>query len=122
MAKIVTITIDGQNYQVPQGRESGRRGQTCTTSTFRFFVTIPRLEPVGMCRMCLVELGSVSVNRETGQPDLDANGQPVVRWNPKLQTACTQTVSEGMVVRTSVGQSGRRARRDSRIFADQPPA
>jgi NADH-quinone oxidoreductase subunit G len=40
------------------------------------------------------------VDRATGQPQLDAEGKPVIRWFPKPQTACTMPVSEGMVVVT----------------------
>ena len=62
---------------------------------------IRKLMIAGNCRMCLVELGNVSVNRETGEQELDENGQPVIRWIPRLQTACTQNVVEGLAVRTT---------------------
>jgi NADH-quinone oxidoreductase subunit G len=58
-----------------------------------------KMEPVGMCRMCLVEVGTPVMNRETGQPNLDEKGQPVIRFFPKPMTACTTPVSEGMVVK-----------------------
>ncbi len=103
MGKTVTITIDGHKYQVPQGANLIDTAKKHDID-IPVFCYHPKLKPVGMCRMCLVELGSVSINRETGQPDLDADGQPVVRWNPKLQTACTQTVNEGMVVRTTTAK------------------
>jgi NADH-quinone oxidoreductase subunit G len=99
MADIVTITIDDQDYQVPKGANLVDAAKMHGTN-IPVFCYHPKLAPVGMCRMCLVELGSVVVNRETGQPEQDENGQPVVRWFPKLQTACTQTASDGMVVRT----------------------
>jgi NADH-quinone oxidoreductase subunit G len=35
---------------------------------------------------------------------LDEKGNPKVRWMPKLQTACTTTVSDGMTVRTNTKQ------------------
>ena len=101
MGKTVTITIDGQQYQVPRGANLVDIAKQHDI-TIPVFCYHPKLKPVGMCRMCLIELGSISINRETRQPDLDDDGQPVVRWFPKLQTACTQTVSEGMVVRTTI--------------------
>jgi NADH-quinone oxidoreductase subunit G len=57
-----------------------------------------KLESVGMCRMCLVAVGTPLVGRSTGQPQLDDEGEPLIRWFPKPQTACTMPVSEGMVV------------------------
>jgi len=97
---LVTITIDGQDYQVPAGANLVDTAKMLGTD-IPVFCYHPKMKPVGMCRMCLVELGSVSVNRETGQPELDENGAPVVRWFPKLQTACTQTTYDGMVIRTT---------------------
>src|SRR5690606_6615072 len=35
---------------------------------------------------------------------LDENGKPQVRWFPKLQTACTNKVSDGLVIRTTTSQ------------------
>ncbi len=64
----------------------------------------PKLDPVGMCRMCLIELGSIQRDRATGEIQYDDAGKPMVRWFPKLQTGCTQTVSDGMVVRTKTEQ------------------
>jgi NADH-quinone oxidoreductase subunit G len=58
------------------------------------------MEPVGMCRMCLVEIGRPMVDRGTGEVLLDENGKPRIQFGPKLETACTTPVSEGMVVRT----------------------
>ncbi len=60
----------------------------------------PKMEPVGMCRMCLVEIGRPMVDRGTGEVLLDENGKPRIQFGPKLETACTTPVSEGMVVRT----------------------
>ena len=59
----------------------------------------PKLEPVGMCRMCLVEIGRPMLDRATGQVVME-NGQPKIQFMPKLETACTNRVSEGMVVMT----------------------
>lgn len=100
MADIVTITIDGRDYQVPAGMNLVDAAKMLGTD-IPVFCYHPKMKPVGMCRMCLVELGSISVNRETGKPELDEQGEPVVRWFPKLQTACTQTTYEGMVIRTT---------------------
>jgi NADH-quinone oxidoreductase subunit G len=59
----------------------------------------PKLEPVGMCRMCLVEIGRPMRDRATGQIVME-NGAPKIQFMPKLETACTNKVEEGMVVLT----------------------
>ena len=59
----------------------------------------PKLEPVGMCRMCLVEIGRPVRDRATGQFVME-NGAPKIQFMPKLETACTNKVEEGMVILT----------------------
>jgi NADH-quinone oxidoreductase subunit G len=100
----VTVTIDGKEYQLPKGMNLVDAAKTMGND-IPVFCYHPKMDPVGMCRMCLVELGSVMRDRATGDLVLDeATGDPVVRWFPKLQTACTQTVSDGMHVRTNTAQ------------------
>ena len=61
----------------------------------------PKLgEPVGACRMCLVEIEGI----------------------PKLQTACSTPVRDGMVVYTQTDRVKRGAERGRRVPARQPPA
>lgn len=100
MAELVTFYIDGQAYQVPKGTNlvDAAKMQGIDIPVFCYH---PKLKPVGMCRMCLVELGSLSVNRDTGEIEREEDGQPVIRWIPRLQTACTQNVTEGLAVRTT---------------------
>jgi NADH dehydrogenase/NADH:ubiquinone oxidoreductase 75 kD subunit (chain G) len=50
--------------------------------------------------MCLVEIGRPMLDRNTGQVVME-NGQPKIQFMPKLETACTNRVSEGMVVMTT---------------------
>ncbi len=99
MSKMVTLTIDGIKVTVPEGtllvdaaRQAGIH--------IPVFCYHPKLEPVGMCRMCLVEIGRPMIDRNTGQLILDENGQPKLQFLGKLETACTNPVSEGMVVFT----------------------
>jgi len=99
MADTVTIYIDDRPLEVPPGANLVDVAKLYGTS-IPVFCYHPKMEPVGMCRMCLVELGSMALDRATGQPQLGDDGKPVIRWQPKLQTACTQTTSAGMVVRT----------------------
>ncbi len=52
------------------------------------------------CRQCLVEIGMPEMDRETRKPRLDANGNHIIRFFPKLMTSCSQDISDGMVVKT----------------------
>ena len=103
MADTVRIIIDDQEYEVPAGANLVDAAKSIGNDV-PVFCYHPKMAPVGMCRMCLVELGSIEKDRATGEVLFDDKGQPRVRWFPKLQTACTQVVSEGMVVRTNTKQ------------------
>jgi NADH-quinone oxidoreductase subunit G len=74
----VTITIDGREVAAVEGEmlhDAARKGDV----EIPFFCYEPKLgEPVGACRMCLVEIEGI----------------------PKLQTSCSTPVREGMVVHT----------------------
>ncbi|MFP4320907.1 MAG: NADH-quinone oxidoreductase subunit NuoG [Anaerolineales bacterium] len=97
----VTINIDGVDYQVPAGMNLVDAAKFYADNDIPVFCYHPKLDPVGMCRMCLVEQGSVARDRATGEVQYDDDGNPQIRWFPKLQTACTQLVSDGMYVRTN---------------------
>jgi NADH-quinone oxidoreductase subunit G len=76
--KLVHLKIDDRDVEVPAGTlviEATRRLGTEVPS----FCYYPGLTLQAACRMCLIE----------------------VEKAPKLQTACTQVVAEGMVVRTN---------------------
>jgi NADH-quinone oxidoreductase subunit G len=61
----------------------------------------PKMKPVGMCRVCLVEVGRPMIDRSTGKPVTEPDGSPKIQFGPKLETACTTPISEGMVVHTN---------------------
>ncbi len=96
----ISLTIDGKPVSVSPGTVVADAAKRAGIN-IPVFCYHPKLEPVGMCRMCLVEIGTPQIDRNTHQPVLDAGGKPVIAWNPKLQTACTTPVSEGMAVRTN---------------------
>jgi NADH-quinone oxidoreductase subunit G len=82
----VNITINDIPLAVPKGElivESIKR----VGLDVPIFCYHPRMAPVGMCRMCLVEMGSKG-------PDGS------VRMFPKPQTACSLPASEGLVIKT----------------------
>jgi NADH-quinone oxidoreductase subunit G len=77
--ELVTVTIDGREIQVPAGIGIVEAGIYAGIE-IPVFCYEPRLGPaIGACRMCLCELEGM----------------------PKLQTACTLTAQDGMVIRTA---------------------
>lgn len=101
MSDTVKIIIDDVEYEVPAGMNLVDAAKWHASNDIPVFCYHPKMEPVGMCRMCLVEMGSIQKDRETGEVILDDEGNPQVRWFPKLQTACTQLVSDGLVIKTN---------------------
>src|SRR6478672_7387209 len=79
----VRLVIDGVSVIAPKGELVIRAAERIGTAIPRF-CDHPLLEPVGACRQCLVEV--------------EMGGRPM----PKPQASCTQTVADGMVVRTQL--------------------
>ncbi len=77
-ARTITFTIDGREVQVPENTmlvDAAKHGDV----EIPVFCYEPKLgQPVGACRMCLVEIEGI----------------------PKLQTGCSTPVKDGMVVYT----------------------
>ena len=76
---LVTLTIDGFEVAVPKGTLVIRAAELVGIQIPRF-CDHPLLDPVGACRQCIVE----------------------VEGQRKPLTACTTTVTEGMVVKTQL--------------------
>jgi NADH-quinone oxidoreductase subunit G len=95
--KMITLTIDGKPVSVPEGTLVVDAAKKIGIDV-PVFCYHPKMEPVGMCRMCLVEVGRPVIDRATRQPLLNPDGSPQIQFNPKLETACTTPVSEGMAV------------------------
>ncbi|MFS8533829.1 MAG: NADH-quinone oxidoreductase subunit NuoG [Limnochordales bacterium] len=77
MSDMVTLTIDGRQVQVPKGMGLVEAAALAGVE-IPVFCHHPKLEPVGVCRMCLVEV--------------EGQRKPV--------PACTTKAAEGMVVKT----------------------
>ena len=77
--EMVKVTVDGQEFEAPKGQMLIKAAQDHGTYIPRF-CWHSRMRPVGMCRMCLVEM-------ETPRGRV-------------LITACTNPVAEGMVIDT----------------------
>ncbi len=97
MPKMVSLIIDGKPVTVADGTLIVDAAKMVGID-IPVFCYHPKMEPVGMCRMCLVDVGRPLIDRATGQPILEADGSPKIQFGPKLETACTTPVSEGMVV------------------------
>jgi NADH-quinone oxidoreductase subunit G len=77
--ELVTIAIDDREVRVPKGLGLVEAGLAAGLE-IPVFCYEPRLgDPIGACRMCLVDVDGM----------------------PKLQTACTMTAQDGMIVRTA---------------------
>ena len=97
MEKQVTLKIDGRSVTVPQGTlivEAAKK----LDIIIPVFCYHPKLKPAGMCRLCLVDVGRPRIDNISGEPMLNEDGTPIINYGPKLETACTTPVSEGMVV------------------------
>jgi NADH-quinone oxidoreductase subunit G len=97
----VNLTIDGQSVTVPAGTNVVDAARAVATS-IPVFCYHPKMAPVGMCRMCMVEVYTPMIDRATNQPVLDESGQPKLALvGNKLQPGCMTPVSPGMVVKTA---------------------
>ena len=84
---MVDVIIDDVHVSVPKGTLVIRAAEQAGIRIPRF-CDHPLLEPVAACRQCLVEVGMP--DRNTGE----------LRFMPKPQPSCAQTVAPGMVVKT----------------------
>ncbi len=75
---MITLTIDGREASVEPGTLLVEAAKQVGIE-IPVYCYHPKLDPAGACRMCLVEIEKM----------------------PKLQTACTTRVAEGMVVHTT---------------------
>ncbi len=97
----VTLTIDGKQVTVPAGTLVVDAAKLAGID-IPVFCYHPKMEPAGMCRMCLVEIGRPMIDRASGKPVLDEKGEPKIQYLPKLETACTNRIEPGMVVKTQL--------------------
>ncbi len=99
MAKKITLKFNDQTVTVPEGTLIVDAAKMVGID-IPVFCYHPKMEPVGMCRMCLVSIGRPAFDRATKQPVLNEDGTQKIAFGPKLETACTTPVSEGMQVVT----------------------
>jgi NADH-quinone oxidoreductase subunit G len=105
----VSLKIEGIPVSVPPGTlivDAAKRAGI----DIPVFCYHPKMQPVGMCRMCLVEVGRPTRDRASGELLRDQAGRIKVSFNGKLETACTTPVEEGSEVRvqSAVAVEGRK--------------
>ncbi len=77
----------------------------------------PAMSVPANCRQCLVDVGMPLRDRATGEIQTDSDGEPLIRFFPKLQTSCSLALSDGMVVHTPrSSKKVARAQRDTMEF------
>ncbi len=105
----VRVTIDGRDLSVPKGTLIVDAAKKLGID-IPVFCYHPKMKPVGMCRMCLVEVGRPQRDRASGQVVRDAQGQPVMQFSGKLETACTTPVEDGWVIKvdSALAREGRK--------------
>ncbi len=94
-----SVTIDGQVYEY-EGRPKLLQFCLDLGVELPHFCYHPAMSIPANCRQCLVEIGNPVVDRETRQPKLDADGNPIIQYMPKLMTSCSVDITDGMVVKT----------------------
>ena len=70
MSDLIKLTIDGVELEVPKGTlivDAAKK----IGNDIPVFCYHPKMAPVGMCRMCLVEIGYPMRDRATGELQLD---------------------------------------------------
>jgi NADH-quinone oxidoreductase subunit G len=96
MTKMISLSIDGHPVTVPEGTLIVNAAKQIGID-IPVFCYHPKMEPVGMCRQCLVEVGRPVIDRATGKPVIE-NDKPKIGFGPKPETACSTPVSDGMLV------------------------
>ena len=106
MTDMVNLTIDGVAVAVPKGTLVVDAAKKVNID-IPVFCYHPKLAPVGMCRMCVVKIGTPKIDRATNKPELDADGADLRGgdWSPPTGSA--------RAARTAAA-CGARSRRGSR--------
>lgn len=98
---LVTVNIDGKEIAVPKGTNVIEAARQLHIDVPHYCYH-PKLEIVGNCRMCLVEMGMPAVDPATKAPIMDeATGKQRINWIPRPQIGCGTNVAPGMHIKTT---------------------
>ncbi|MEX0646685.1 MAG: molybdopterin-dependent oxidoreductase [Balneolaceae bacterium] len=110
------VFIDGKRYEY-EGEHKLLQFILDLGLEVPFFCYHPSLSVPANCRQCMVKVGQPVKDRETGEYELDEEGERSIRWFPKLQTSCNVDLSDGMVVHTQeTDELVQRAQKDNLEF------
>ncbi|MEM7510373.1 MAG: 2Fe-2S iron-sulfur cluster-binding protein [Bacteroidota bacterium] len=93
------IKIDGQDIEF-DGKHTLLQFAIDQGVEIPYFCYHPAMSTPTNCRMCLVEVGFQAKDRATGEFQFDDEGQPIIQWGRKPNTACNTPIRDGMYVKT----------------------
>jgi NADH-quinone oxidoreductase subunit G len=97
--ELVNIQLDGQWVQVPKGMNVIELAKAFG-KLIPHYCYHPKLQVVGNCRMCLIEMGTPKMGPDR-KPIVGADGRPEIAWMPRPQIGCATNAAEGMAFRTT---------------------
>lgn len=112
------VFIDGKRYEYDE-EQDGMLLQFIMDQGLEvpFFCYHPSMSIPANCRQCMVKVGTPVKDRETGEFELDEDGERKIRWFPKPQTSCSTPLQDGMVVHTQeTSEEIARAQKDNLEF------
>lgn len=110
------VFIDGKRHEF-EGDHMALQYMLDQGMEVPFFCYHPSMSIPANCRQCMVKAGQYMKNDETGEYELDENGERKIRWFPKLQTSCSLKLSDGMVIQTQeTSEEAERAQKDTLEF------
>jgi len=110
------VFIDGKRYEF-EGDHMALQFILDHGKEVPFFCYHPEMSIPANCRQCMVKAGQYMKNDDTGEYELDENGERKIRWFPKLQTSCSLKLSDGMVIQTQeTSDEAERAQKDTLEF------
>ncbi|MCY4171072.1 MAG: 2Fe-2S iron-sulfur cluster-binding protein [Bacteroidetes bacterium] len=94
------VIIDGKAYEF-EGHPSLL--QFCLDHGIELphFCYHPSMSVPANCRQCLVDIGAPARDRDSGEIQLNEDGEAVIQYFPKLQTSCSHIIADGQVVHTA---------------------
>lgn len=96
---LFNVQIDGVWHQFPKGTRVIEACEQAGSYVPRYCYH-KKLSSPGNCRMCLIEMGFPKLGPDRN-PELAADGKPIINWMPRPQISCAQDVADGMGVRTN---------------------
>ncbi len=110
------VFIDGKRYEF-EGEQMLLQFILDQGLEVPYFCYHPSMSIPANCRQCMVKVGTPIEDKETGEYELDENGERKIRWFPKFQTSCSTPLQDGMVVHTQESsEEVARAQKDNLEF------